>query len=151
MTYRMFRASLLGRLGAGWPRESIATEPPLRAELFSAEQMALHGKVLADSHFLAHGRVLPDRLLARLDDNERTLFEASTLLTAEQKRLVERAGRAAQAIFDLGHDRLVPRLEVHRAPPVPARVVGERRHRRGPGAAGRAGGVVGFAFIGAFP
>ena len=127
MTYRMFRASLLGRLGAGWPRESIATEPPLRAELFSAEQMALHGKVLADSHFLAHGRVLPDRLLARLDDNERTLFEASTLLTnavAGARRiapagewlldnfyLIEEQIRMARRLLPEGYSRELPRLD----------------------------------------
>ena len=127
MTYRMFRASLLGRLGAGWPRESIVTEPPLRAELFSAEQMALHGKVLADSHFLAHGRVLPDRLLARLDDNERTLFEASTLLTnavAGARRiapagewlldnfyLIEEQIRMARRLLPEGYSRELPRLD----------------------------------------
>ena len=60
MGYRELKAGLLGRLGSMWPREAVATEPPLRAELFGADQMALHGKVLADSHCLALGRVVPD-------------------------------------------------------------------------------------------
>lgn len=40
-------------------------EPPLRAELFSSDQMAQHGRALAASHRLAPGRA-PDRLLDRL-------------------------------------------------------------------------------------
>ena len=44
-------------------------EPPLRSELFSADQMEQHGKTLAGAHRLAPGRA-PDRLLARLAENE---------------------------------------------------------------------------------
>jgi cyclic beta-1,2-glucan synthetase len=55
-------------------------EPPLRAELFSREQMAMHGKTLADSHRLMKGRA-PDRLLARLSDNESLLDAVRALLT----------------------------------------------------------------------
>lgn len=53
------------------PRPAVAfvDEPPLRSELFSREQLAQHGKVLAASHRLSARRV-PDRLLARLADNE---------------------------------------------------------------------------------
>src|ERR1017187_8696677 len=39
--------------------------PPLRAELFSAEQMKQHGRTLAGLHKLSPGRA-PDQLLARL-------------------------------------------------------------------------------------
>lgn len=39
-------------------------ELPLRAELFSADQMRQHGKLLADDHQVAAGR-LRDRLLSR--------------------------------------------------------------------------------------
>jgi len=58
-----------------------ADDPPLRAELFSADQMKQHGRTLAGAHELAR-RWAPDRLLARLADNERILTEACKLLTA---------------------------------------------------------------------
>ena len=56
-------------------------DPPLRAELFSSEQMVLHGKALAVAHELAPGSC-PDRLLARLSANEQALVDASRRLTA---------------------------------------------------------------------
>src|SRR4249920_735430 len=49
-------------------------EPPLRAELFSADQMEEHGKTLAVAHRLAPGPA-PDRLLGRLAENESLLIE----------------------------------------------------------------------------
>jgi cellobiose phosphorylase len=55
-------------------------EPPLRAELFSREQMAQHGKVLAASHRLMARRA-PDRLLTRLAENETLLVAVRGLLT----------------------------------------------------------------------
>ena len=64
-----------------WPQLSAHEEPPLRAELFSADQMEQHGKALAASHLLASGRA-PDQLLARLAANEATLVEVCKLLTA---------------------------------------------------------------------
>ena len=54
------------------PRVDQNEEPPLRSELFSADQMAQHGKALAASHKLVPGRA-PDRLLARLAANESAL------------------------------------------------------------------------------
>src|SRR5450830_1446154 len=58
----------------------IEEELPLRAELFSALQMEQHGRVLANAHKLsaAYG---PDKLLARLADNETTIIQACTRLT----------------------------------------------------------------------
>src|ERR1700761_1025580 len=55
--------------GAGSEHEE---EEPLRAALFSSDQMVAHGKSLAGRHRVAptHG---PDRLLARLASNERVL------------------------------------------------------------------------------
>lgn len=50
-------------------------ERPLRAELFNADQMEQHGKTLALSHTLAQ-KNLPNILLARLADNERTLISS---------------------------------------------------------------------------
>jgi cellobiose phosphorylase len=54
-------------------------EPPLRAELFSSEQMEQHGKTLAGLHKLDAGYA-PDQLLARLDDNEDLLTRTRSLL-----------------------------------------------------------------------
>src|SRR3972149_6446112 len=56
-------------------------EPPLRSELFSADQMEQHGKNLASSHTLTPRRAR-ERLLTRLAENERILIEARQLLTA---------------------------------------------------------------------
>jgi cyclic beta-1,2-glucan synthetase len=58
--------------------------PPLRAELFSADQMEQHGKALAESHSLLEGSAA-DRLLQRLKDNEVTLVRTCNLLTAAVK------------------------------------------------------------------
>lgn len=55
-------------------------EPPLRAELFSADQMALHGEALARMHRV-HTRKTPDLLLARLENNENVLGDARAQLT----------------------------------------------------------------------
>ena len=56
-----------------------ADEPPLRAELFSADQMEQHGRNLAAGHRLSPRRTR-DRLLARLADNEEVLVGAGNLL-----------------------------------------------------------------------
>src|SRR5512139_1146500 len=67
--------------GAGGHGKFAGVEPPLRSELFSADQMERHGRSLAGAHRLASGRA-PDRLLARLDGNEGVLVEVWDLLTA---------------------------------------------------------------------
>ena len=59
--------------GNGLAQKLACIEPPLRAELFSADQMEQHGKTLADSHTLSPGRA-PDRLLTRLAENEGILI-----------------------------------------------------------------------------
>src|SRR5580658_5729433 len=65
--------------------QNIAPDlPPLRAELFSADQMEQHGKALAESHSLHEGSA-SDRLLQRLKDNEVTLVRTCNLLTAAVK------------------------------------------------------------------
>jgi cyclic beta-1,2-glucan synthetase len=58
----------------------ISEELPLRSELFSADQMELYGGILAASHGLSSSRGT-DQLLARLDDNEKTLFDVCNVLT----------------------------------------------------------------------
>ncbi|SFV07779.1 Cellobiose phosphorylase [Pseudoduganella namucuonensis] len=59
-------------------------DSPLRAELFSALQMAAHGKVLAANHELSP-RGGPDRLLARLRENADVISRTCDELTAAVK------------------------------------------------------------------
>ncbi|MCK2089182.1 cyclic beta 1-2 glucan synthetase [Thauera aromatica] len=100
-------------------------EPPLRAELFSSDQMAQHGRALAASHRLAPGRA-PDRLLDRLAANEQALVDASRLLTTavtENRRitpagewlldnfyLIEEQIRTARRHLPKGYSRELPHL-----------------------------------------
>ncbi len=60
---------------------SVEDEPPIRSELFSADQMEQHGKKLAVAHRLASRRV-PDQLLARLARNEEVLVDVCARLTS---------------------------------------------------------------------
>jgi cyclic beta-1,2-glucan synthetase len=100
-------------------------EPPLRAELFSADQMEQHGKTLAGSHTLSPGHV-PDRLLTRLAENERLLIGVQNLLTEAVKAnrritpagewlldnfyLIEEQIRTARRHLPKGYSRELPRL-----------------------------------------
>ena len=65
-------------LRGGGKASGLATpspeETPLRAALYSADQMAQHGKALAASHRLVPNAVA-DRLLLRLADNEQVLVD----------------------------------------------------------------------------
>ncbi|MFN2244986.1 MAG: cyclic beta 1-2 glucan synthetase, partial [Anaerolineae bacterium] len=105
--------------------ETAGGEPPLRSDLFSSEQMIRHGKALADSHQLSSGRA-PDRLLARLAENEGVLIEACNLLTEAVKAnhrvtpagewlidnfyLIEEQIRMARRHLPKGYSRELPRL-----------------------------------------
>jgi cellobiose phosphorylase len=100
--------------------------PPLRSELFTADQMEQHGKALAASHRLASGRA-PDQLLARLAANESALVGVCNLLAAaisENHRiapagewlldnfyLIEEQIRTAKRHLPKGYSRDLPRLE----------------------------------------
>src|SRR5512139_1805707 len=100
-------------------------DEPLRAELFSAEQMEQHGKRLAASHVLGPSGAT-DRLLARLASNERVLVDLSRRLaaTAEAERrfspaaewlldnfyLIEEEVRTARRHLPRGYSRELPRL-----------------------------------------
>ncbi len=100
-------------------------EPPLRAELFSANQMEQHGQTLAGSHQLQPGRPR-DRLLSRLAENESVLIDACNLLTeaVKAKRRIAPAGewlldnfylieeqiRTAKRHLPKGYSRELPRL-----------------------------------------
>ncbi len=108
-----------------WPTRTDAADEPLRAELFSADQMALHGKRLAATHVLskAHAR---DRLLARLKSNEAVLIDLCNVLaaTVAAKRrvtpaaewlldnfyLIEEEIRIARRHLPRGYSRELPRL-----------------------------------------
>ena len=100
-------------------------EPPIRAELFSADQMERHGRTLAGLHRVTSQHV-PDQLLARLAENEDVLLEACNLLTAAVKAnrriapggewlldnfyLIEEQIRTAKRHFPRGYSRELPRL-----------------------------------------
>ncbi len=66
---------------AGLGSSPVEDQTPLRAELFSVEQMERHGKSLAATHVLSTSRPRT-RLLERLDENERLLIETFDTLTA---------------------------------------------------------------------
>jgi cyclic beta-1,2-glucan synthetase len=100
-------------------------ELPLRAELFSREQMEQHGKVLAGSHRLSRTRG-SDELLSRLTENETRLIAARALVTAavnDDRRitpagewlldnfyLIEEQIRTARRHLPPGYSRKLPRL-----------------------------------------
>ena len=56
-------------------------ELPIRAELFSVEQLERHARTIAATQQLHTGRSA-DKLLHRLSDNNRILNEAYALITA---------------------------------------------------------------------
>ena len=100
-------------------------EAPLRSELFTADQMEQHGKSLAATHEFSVGRA-PDRLLARLADNEKTLVEVCTQLAQQGDTprrmtpaaewlldnfyLIEEEIRTAKRHLPAGYSRELPRL-----------------------------------------
>ncbi len=70
------------RPGTQETARQLGQEQPLRAELFSVEQMAEFAKGLAGRHELAAARG-PDHLLPRLNENEKLLLESYQLLREE--------------------------------------------------------------------
>src|ERR1035437_8035720 len=99
-------------------------EPPLRAELFSVEQLARHAKALAANHQVVtrHGS---NRLLARLGQNEDILraFNRATLAAGQSRRvtpaaewlldnfyLIEEQIQMARRHLPRGYSRELPRL-----------------------------------------
>ena len=100
-------------------------EPPLRSELFSADQMEQHGKNLARRAPVGAGP-RSDQLLARLAENERILVEVCDLLTAavtanrritpaaewllDNFYLIEEQIRTAKRHLPKGYSRELPRL-----------------------------------------
>jgi cellobiose phosphorylase len=123
------------RRARGWlgtpPFEASADQPkssaeePLRAELFSADQMAAHGLHVAAMHILGSA-AQPERLLDRLASNERVLVSLGRQLaaTSDQERrfspaaewlldnlyLIEEEIRTARLHLPQGYSRQLPRL-----------------------------------------
>ncbi len=111
--------------GGGLGQKYAGDEPPLRSELFSADQMEQHGKTLAGSHQLSPGRA-SDRLLTRLAENEGVLIGVCDLLTEAVKAnrritpagewlldnfyLIEEQIRTAKRHLPKGYSRELPRL-----------------------------------------
>jgi cyclic beta-1,2-glucan glucanotransferase len=109
----------------GRAEESALDEPPLRAELFSSDQMEQHGKSLAVSHKPGRERI-SDRLLARLTENEKVLIGARDLLAVpietdrrstpaaewllDNFHLIEEQIRTAKRHLPKGYSRELPRL-----------------------------------------
>ncbi|MBK8324152.1 MAG: cyclic beta 1-2 glucan synthetase [Betaproteobacteria bacterium] len=105
--------------------KSPAAEPPLRAELFSADQMERHGRTLAASHRLA-ARGSREPLLPRLADNESVLLAVCGQLGAAASKndrispagewlldnfhLVEEHIALARRHLPRGYSRELPRL-----------------------------------------
>ncbi|MET0383857.1 MAG: cyclic beta 1-2 glucan synthetase, partial [Burkholderiaceae bacterium] len=98
---------------------------PLRAALFSSDQMVAHGKALAGRHRIAqHHR--PDRLLGRLASNERALESVARQLRVaiadnravtpaaewllDNMYLIEEEIRTARRHLPNGYSRELPRL-----------------------------------------
>ena len=107
---------------------------PLRAELFSADQMEHFGKVLASEHSLSKARTR-DRLLTRLDENEHVLISGCELLAEAVKArsriapagewlldnfyMIEEQIRTAKRHFPKNYSRELPRLGAGRSAGLP--------------------------------
>ena len=99
---------------------------PLRSDLFSASQMEQHGRTLAALHKLDEDHA-PERLLARLAENEAILLEVRDLVAEAVKGnrritpagewlldnfyLVEEQIRTAQTLLPKGYAKGLPRLK----------------------------------------
>jgi cyclic beta-1,2-glucan synthetase len=114
-----------GFRGTDLAQKCAVCEPPLRSELFSSDQMEQHGKTLAGIHKLSRGYA-PDKLLARLADNEGILTGTRNLLTEavttdrritpagewllDNFYLIEEQIRTARRHLPKGYSRELPRL-----------------------------------------
>ena len=115
---------------SGWRRRHFvsdkrADQTPLRAELFSADQMEQHGKALAGRHVLGKFGT-QNRLLKRLDQNQQVLLDARNILTVAVKKklaitpagewlldnyyLIEEQIRTAKKHLPNSYSRELPRL-----------------------------------------
>lgn len=111
-------------------KRHYTNEEPLRSELFTSGQMEKYGKSLAETHRLSKERG-KDRVLPRLADNEKTLFEVQTLLTDKENPdaqitpagewlvdnfyLIEEQIRTAKRHLPKGYSQNLPKLANRRA------------------------------------
>lgn len=107
------------------PVNGADDEQPLRAELYSADQLAHHAKTIAATHTLTKAR-LADRLIPRLQENECVLIETYEVVTAsviKNRRLapaaewlldnfylIEEQIRTARRHLPRSYSRELPRL-----------------------------------------
>lgn len=100
-------------------------EQPLRAELFSANQLEQHAKSIAATHQLTAGRS-QERLLPRLDENAHVLIKTYDLVTAAAAQnlpiepaaewlldnfyLIEEQIRAIRRLLPPSYSKQLPRL-----------------------------------------
>ncbi len=115
----------LWRWGRSATQKPLAREAPLRAQLFGADQMEAHGRLLAAQHRLQDGPA-PELLLARLRENAGVLEDATTLLTTlvhdglritpagewllDNYYLIEEQIRLARRHLPRGYSRELPSL-----------------------------------------
>ena len=125
-------AEKLGRLtrwhqiaGGDGRLQQTSDEQPLRAELYSVNQLEHHAKVLAEWHELAAGGA-SNRLIARLEENEEILVHTYDLLTIAVKEnreivpaaewlldnfyVIEEQIRTARRHFPASYSKDLPRL-----------------------------------------
>ncbi len=105
--------------------ETSGDEHPIRAELFNLEQLERHAKSLATNHIVAK-KFTPDRLLARLTENEQILSNAynQISLAAERRRkitpaaewlldnyyLIDEQIRSTRRLLPKSYSKELPRL-----------------------------------------
>jgi cellobiose phosphorylase len=110
---------------ADTPALQALDEQPLRSELYSVDQLERHARGLAESHELVES-ASPDKLIARLQDNERILVETYDLVTAavaasrrispaaewllDNFYLIEEQIRTARRHLPRSYGRQLPRL-----------------------------------------
>jgi cellobiose phosphorylase len=111
--------------GAAPDPTAVSTELPLRAELFSADQMEQYGRILAGLHEPG-ARCNRDSLLERLDQNELFIQQTCALLTVaiadsrsitpagewllDNLYLIEEQISTARRHLPVGYSRELPRL-----------------------------------------
>ena len=106
-------------------RKDVNEKPPLRSELFNAEQMGQHAQLLAATHEVSE-ELGPELLLKRLAENEDILFEVTNLLHDDVRDkksitpaaewlldnfyLIEEQIRIAKRYLPKGYSKGLPRL-----------------------------------------
>jgi cellobiose phosphorylase len=116
--------ALLSRVAKYGQARPFSDEAPLRAEVFSLDQMVQHAKALAEDHRVVTKRG-SNRLLARLDENEQILraYNRATQAVDQTRRvthaaewlldnfyLIEEQIQMARRHLPRGYSRELPRL-----------------------------------------